>query len=126
MTRIAAVENPVSVLDMTDREKGSNDRQGMASASDETRENVSRKGGEAPHPHGSGMQNASEETKERVARLGGEASHKNDDKGSASSRGGSSERGSSSEHGRSSEDTKKSSSSSSSKSGSSSRPRGRD
>ncbi len=75
-------------LNMPDRDKGSNERRGLASADEKTRERVAREGGEAPHPHGRGLQNASEETRERVARAGGEASHKIDDKKrSSSSRG---------------------------------------
>ncbi len=52
----------------------SNDNRGLASADEQTKERVARKGGEAPHDE-RGLQAASEETKERVAREGGEASH---------------------------------------------------
>ncbi len=52
----------------------SNDNRGLASASEETKERVAKKGGEAQHDE-RGLQAASEETKERVAKKGGEASH---------------------------------------------------
>ena len=52
----------------------SNDNRGLASADEETKERVARKGGEAPHDE-RGLQAADEETKERVARKGGESSH---------------------------------------------------
>ncbi len=52
----------------------SDSNRGLASADEETKERVARKGGEAPHDE-RGLQAASEETKERVARKGGEASH---------------------------------------------------
>lgn len=67
---------------MPDKKKGSNERRGLASASEETKERVARKGGEAPHEK-RGLQAASEETKQRVAREGGKASHKSGDKGSS-------------------------------------------
>ena len=54
-----------------------NDNRGLASADEETKEKVAKKGGEAPHDK-RGLQAADEETKERVAREGGKASHKND------------------------------------------------
>jgi hypothetical protein len=54
-----------------------NDNRGLASADEETKERVAKKGGEAPHEK-RGLQAADEETKERVAREGGKASHKND------------------------------------------------
>ena len=54
-----------------------NDNRGLASADEETKERVAKKGGEAPHDK-RGLQAADEETKERVAREGGKASHKND------------------------------------------------
>ena len=54
-----------------------NDNRGLASADEETKERVARKGGEAQHDK-RGLQAADEETKERVAREGGKASHKND------------------------------------------------
>jgi general stress protein YciG len=47
-----------------------NDR-GLASADEETKEEVARKGGEAPHEK-RGLQAADEETKEEVARKGGQ------------------------------------------------------
>jgi hypothetical protein len=53
------------------------DSRGLASADEETRERVAKKGGEAPHEK-RGLQAADEETKERVAREGGKASHRND------------------------------------------------
>ena len=52
----------------------SDDNRGLASADEQTKEKVARKGGEASHDE-RGLQAASEETKERVAREGGEASH---------------------------------------------------
>ncbi len=52
----------------------SDDNRGLASADEQTKERVARKGGEAPHDE-RGLQAASEQTKERVARKGGEASH---------------------------------------------------
>jgi general stress protein YciG len=55
----------------------SNENRGLASADEETKERVAKKGGEAPHEK-RGLQAADEETKERVAREGGKASHKND------------------------------------------------
>jgi hypothetical protein len=54
-----------------------NDNRGLASADEETKERVAKKGGEAQHDK-RGLQAADEETKERVAREGGKASHKND------------------------------------------------
>ena len=54
-----------------------NDNRGLASADEETKERVAKKGGEAPHDE-RGLQAADEETRERVAREGGKASHKND------------------------------------------------
>jgi len=54
-----------------------NDNRGLASADEETKERVAKKGGEASHDK-RGLQAADEETKERVAREGGKASHKND------------------------------------------------
>ena len=47
---------------------------GLASADEETKERVAKKGGSAPHEE-RGLQAADEETRERVARAGGEASH---------------------------------------------------
>jgi hypothetical protein len=52
----------------------SSDNRGLASADEETKERIARKGGSAPHEE-RGLQAASEETKECVARAGGEASH---------------------------------------------------
>ncbi len=51
-----------------------NSNRGLASADEETRERVARKGGEAKHDE-RGLQAADEKTKEEVARKGGEASH---------------------------------------------------
>ena len=53
------------------------ENRGLASADEETRKRVAKKGGEAPHDE-RGLQAADEETRERVAREGGKASHKND------------------------------------------------
>jgi general stress protein YciG len=47
-----------------------NSNRGLASADEETKERVARKGGEAPHSE-RGLQAADEETRERVAREGG-------------------------------------------------------
>ena len=49
-----------------------NDKRGLASADEETRERVARAGGEAPHDE-RGLQAADEKTKQRVAREGGKA-----------------------------------------------------
>jgi hypothetical protein len=54
------------------------ENRGLASADEETRERVAKKGGEAPHEK-RGLQAADEETRQRVASEGGKASHKNDD-----------------------------------------------
>lgn len=51
------------------------DNRGLASADQETREEVASKGGSAAHPNGRGLQNADQETREEVARQGGQASH---------------------------------------------------
>src|SRR5829696_6322847 len=51
----------------------SSDNRGLASADEETKERVARKGGEAPHDE-RGLQAADQETRERVARAGVEAS----------------------------------------------------
>jgi general stress protein YciG len=51
----------------------SSDNRSLASADEETRERVARKGGEASHDE-RGLQAADQETRERVARAGGEAS----------------------------------------------------
>jgi len=48
----------------------SSSNRGLASADEETKERVARKGGEAPHSE-RGLQAADEETRERVAREGG-------------------------------------------------------
>ena len=53
------------------------ENRGLASADEETRERVAKKGGEAPHEK-RGLQAADEETRQRVASEGGKASHKND------------------------------------------------
>ncbi len=55
----------------------SDDNRGLASADEETRQRVAKKGGEAPHEE-RGLQAADEETRQRVASEGGKASHKND------------------------------------------------
>ncbi len=52
------------------------DNRGLASADEETRKRVAKKGGEAPHDK-RGLQAADEKTRERVAREGGKSSHKN-------------------------------------------------
>lgn len=52
---------------MTDTSK-----RGLASASEETRKEVGRKGGQAEHRE-RGLQAADKETRERVARKGGES-----------------------------------------------------
>jgi hypothetical protein len=54
-----------------------NEKRGLASADEETKERVASEGGKAPHEK-RGLQAADEETKERVASEGGKASHKND------------------------------------------------
>lgn len=56
-----------------------NENRGLASADEETRERVAKKGGEATHEK-RGLQAADEETRQRVASEGGKASHKNDNK----------------------------------------------
>jgi general stress protein YciG len=48
------------------------EKRGLASADKETREEVARKGGEAPHEK-RGLQAADEETREEVARKGGQS-----------------------------------------------------
>jgi hypothetical protein len=53
------------------------ENRGLASADEETRERVAKKGGEAPHEK-RGLQAADDETRQRVASEGGKASHKND------------------------------------------------
>ena len=53
------------------------DNRGLASADEETRERVAKKGGEAPYEE-RGLQAADEESRERVASEGRKASHKND------------------------------------------------
>ena len=57
--------------------KDNTENRGLASADEETRERVAKKGGEAPHDK-RGLQAADEETRQRVASEGGKASHKND------------------------------------------------
>jgi hypothetical protein len=47
-------------------------KRGLASADEETKERVAREGGKAKHDE-RGLQAADEETKERVAREGGKA-----------------------------------------------------
>jgi hypothetical protein len=51
----------------------SSDNRGLASADEETKERVARKGGEAQHDE-RGLQAADQETRERIARAGGESS----------------------------------------------------
>ena len=58
-------------------EKDSDDNRGLASANEETRERVAKKGGDAPHEK-RGLQAADEKTRQRVASEGGKASHKKD------------------------------------------------
>jgi general stress protein YciG len=48
------------------------EKRGLASADEQTREEVAREGGEAPHEK-RGLQAADKETREEVAREGGEA-----------------------------------------------------
>jgi hypothetical protein len=60
-------------------DSNSDDNRGLASADEDTRERVAKKGGEAPHEK-RGLQSADEETRQRVASEGGKASHKNDNK----------------------------------------------
>lgn len=48
------------------------EKRGLASADEQTREEVARKGGEAPHEK-RGLEAADKETREEVARKGGEA-----------------------------------------------------
>ena len=57
---------------MSQNNNNKNDKRGLASADEETRERVARAGGEAPHDE-RGLQAADEKTKERVAREGGKA-----------------------------------------------------
>ena len=59
--------------------QNSDDNRGLASADEDTREWVAKKGGEAPHEK-RGLQAADEETRQRIASEGGKASHKNDNK----------------------------------------------
>jgi hypothetical protein len=59
---------------MTNKE---NEKRGLASADEKTRERVASEGGKAPHEK-RGLEAADEETRERVASEGGKASHKND------------------------------------------------
>ena len=54
-----------------------NEKRGLASADEETKERVASEGGKAPHEK-RGLQAADEETKQRVASEGEKASHKND------------------------------------------------
>ncbi|MBA3978126.1 MAG: hypothetical protein H0X50_08065 [Nitrosopumilus sp.] len=62
---------------VNNNDSNSNDNRGLASADEETRKRVAKKGGEAPHDE-RGLQAADEETRKRVASEGGKASHKND------------------------------------------------
>jgi len=50
----------------------SNDNRGLASADEETRKKVAKKGGSAPHDE-RGLEAADEETRKKVAREGGKA-----------------------------------------------------
>jgi hypothetical protein len=59
------------------KDSDNTDNRGLASADEETKERVAKKGGEAPHDK-RGLQAADEETRQRVASEGGKASHKND------------------------------------------------
>jgi hypothetical protein len=59
------------------KDSDNTDNRGLASADEETKERVAKKGGEAPHEK-RGLQAADEETRQRVASEGGKASHKND------------------------------------------------
>jgi hypothetical protein len=54
---------------MVSNKNDKNSNRGLASADEETRERVSRAGGEAPHDE-RGLQAADEETRKRVAREG--------------------------------------------------------
>jgi hypothetical protein len=69
----------VCYLIYIDMFQDSDDNRGLASADEDTRERVAKKGGEAPHEK-RGLQAADEETRQRVASEGGKASHKNDNK----------------------------------------------
>lgn|SRR5690606_13565641 len=82
-------ESPAPVYHMTDREKGSNERRGMASADEETRERVARKGGEASH--------GGHSSDEKGGRSSGGSKERS---GSSGSRGGSSGDSSSGSRGR--------------------------
>ena len=73
MQNIAYNCYPFKYLCKEGKNEMSSDR-GLASADEETRERVTRKGGDAPHDE-RGLQAADEETKERVGREGGKASH---------------------------------------------------
>jgi hypothetical protein len=53
-------------------EENKNNKRGLASADEETKERVARAGGEAPHDE-RGLQAADEQTKKRVATEGGKA-----------------------------------------------------
>jgi len=64
----------------------SSDNRGLASADEQTKEKVARKGGEAPHDE-RGLQAADQETRERVARAGGEASGRGGRSGGGSNQG---------------------------------------
>jgi hypothetical protein len=57
---------------MSQNNNNKNDKRGLASADEETKERVARAGGEAPHDE-RGLQAADEETRKRVAREGGKA-----------------------------------------------------
>jgi hypothetical protein len=57
---------------MSQNNNNKNDKRGLASADEETRERVARAGGEAPYDE-RGLQAADEETRKRVAREGGKA-----------------------------------------------------
>ena len=59
------------------KDNDNKENRGLASADEETRERVAKKGGDAPHEK-RGLQAADEATRQRVASEGGKASHKND------------------------------------------------
>jgi hypothetical protein len=60
------------LITMSQNNNNKNDKRGLASADEETKERVARAGGEAPHDE-RGLQAADEETRKRVAREGGKA-----------------------------------------------------
>jgi hypothetical protein len=60
-------------MSSSDNDNNTTSNRGLASADEQTRKEVAKKGGEAPHEE-RGLQAADEGTKERVAREGGKAS----------------------------------------------------